>query len=40
VTEAIVQGQPVTVFKPQAPASVALRELWERVIAELMDGES
>lgn len=38
VTEAIVQGQPVTVFRPQAPASVALVELWERVIHELMEG--
>lgn len=40
VTEAIVQGQPVTVFRPQAPASVAIRNLWERVISELMDDES
>ena len=38
VIEAIVQGQPVTVFNPQAPASMALRDLWERVIHELMEG--
>jgi MinD superfamily P-loop ATPase len=40
VTEAIVHGQPVTVFKPKAPASAALRDLWERVLAKLMDGDS
>lgn len=39
VTEAIVQGQPVTVFRPQALASVAIKDLWERVTSELMDGE-
>ena len=40
VTEAIVQGQPVTVFSPQGPASVAIRDLWERVTSELMDDGS
>jgi MinD superfamily P-loop ATPase len=39
VTEAIVQGQPVTVFRPRAPASEALRDLWERVNSELMEGD-
>jgi MinD superfamily P-loop ATPase len=31
VTEAMVQGQPVTFFQPDAPASRALRRVWEMV---------
>ncbi len=31
VTEAMVQGQPVTAYRPEAPASRALMEAWERV---------
>ncbi len=31
VTEAMVQGQPVTAYQPAAPASQALRELWGKV---------
>jgi MinD superfamily P-loop ATPase len=35
VTEAMVQGEPVTAFSPGAPASVALIDAWER-LAEMM----
>jgi MinD superfamily P-loop ATPase len=31
VTEAMVQGQPVTAHKPEAPASQALRDLWQKI---------
>jgi MinD superfamily P-loop ATPase len=31
VTEAMVQGQPVTAYQPEGPMAVALRELWARV---------
>ena len=31
VTEAMVQGQPVTAYQPVAPASQALQNLWEKV---------
>ena len=33
--EAMVQHQPVTVYNPESPASIALREVWNRVIDEL-----
>jgi MinD superfamily P-loop ATPase len=32
VTEAMVQGQTVTAFAPDAPASQAIREIWEKVM--------
>jgi MinD superfamily P-loop ATPase len=35
VTEAMVQAQPVTAFRPDAPASQAIREVWGRVVAAL-----
>jgi MinD superfamily P-loop ATPase len=35
VTEAMVQGQPVSAYQPEAPASRALVEIWGRVIAAL-----
>ena len=35
VTEAMVQGQPVTAYQPQAAASQALREIWQAVTAHL-----
>ena len=35
VTEAIVHGYPVTVFRPNSPASLALRAVWRRVLATL-----
>jgi MinD superfamily P-loop ATPase len=31
VTEAMVQGQPVTAFQPESPASQALRAVWQSV---------
>jgi MinD superfamily P-loop ATPase len=35
VTEAMVQGQPVTAFQPEAPASQALWEIWRKLVAVL-----
>lgn len=35
VTEAMVQGHPVTAFRPASPASRALRDAWKRVLAAL-----
>jgi MinD superfamily P-loop ATPase len=35
VTEAMVQAQPVTVFRPSAPASLAIQSLWARVVDAL-----
>jgi MinD superfamily P-loop ATPase len=35
VTEAMVQGQPVTAYAPDCPASRALRDVWADVIAIL-----
>ncbi len=37
VTEAMVQGQPVTTYRPDSPASRALSEVWQRVAARLTD---
>jgi MinD superfamily P-loop ATPase len=36
VTEAMVQGQTITAFAPEAPASQAIREIWYKVIAVLL----
>ena len=35
VTEAMVNGEPVTAYRPDAPASRAMRAMWERVAARL-----
>jgi MinD superfamily P-loop ATPase len=35
VTRAMVQGQPVTLYAPEAPASQALREVFGKVVALL-----
>jgi len=35
VTHAMVQGQPVTAYKPEALASQALREVWPKVVDAL-----
>jgi MinD superfamily P-loop ATPase len=35
VTEAMVQGQPVTAHQPTAPASLALQDVWQIVAAIL-----
>jgi MinD superfamily P-loop ATPase len=37
VTEAMVQGEPVTAYCLDAPASQALRVIWQRVAARLID---
>jgi MinD superfamily P-loop ATPase len=34
-TAAMIQGQPVTQYQPEAPASQAFRKIWERVVARL-----
>lgn len=40
VTEAMVQGQTVTSFAPESPASQAIREIWVKVTNVLMGGPS
>jgi MinD superfamily P-loop ATPase len=35
VTEAMVQGEPVTAYQPRSPASQALRAIWGNVLEEL-----
>jgi len=35
VTEAMVQGQPVTLYAPDSPASTALRKIWHEVVLKL-----
>ncbi len=37
VTEAMVQGQPVTAYRPTDPASLMLLDTWKKVIALLMN---
>jgi MinD superfamily P-loop ATPase len=37
VTEAMVQGQPVTAFGPDAPASQALAAVWQRMAARISE---
>lgn len=39
VTQAMVQGQPVTLCYPDAPASIALRNTWHEVLFILNGGE-
>ncbi len=35
ITEAMVQGQPVTVYDPLAPASRSLRDIWTALVPQL-----
>jgi MinD superfamily P-loop ATPase len=35
ITEAMVQGQPVTAYRPGSPASLALHEIWQRALESL-----
>lgn len=35
VTESMVQGQPVTAYRPAAPASLALSDIWAEVASKL-----
>jgi len=37
VTEAMVQGEPVTAYRFDAPASQAMRVIWQRVATRLID---
>ena len=37
VTRAMVAGEAVTAFQPEAPSSVAIAEIWERVVASLLE---
>lgn len=37
VTQAMVQGQPVTAFSMEAPASQALRTIWQRLAAKISE---
>jgi len=37
VTQAMVQGQPVTAYQPESPASQALYEIWAKVMDTLGD---
>jgi MinD superfamily P-loop ATPase len=37
VTEAMVQGRPVTAYRPDSPVSQALRMIWARVLAALKE---
>jgi MinD superfamily P-loop ATPase len=37
VATAMVQGEPVTAFRPEAPASEAISAIWERVTASLLE---
>jgi MinD superfamily P-loop ATPase len=37
VASAMVAGEAVTAFQPQAPSSVAIGEIWERVIPSLLE---
>jgi MinD superfamily P-loop ATPase len=39
VTQAMVHGEPVTAYDPNAPASQAIIEIWQRVAARLDDGQ-
>jgi MinD superfamily P-loop ATPase len=38
VPEAMVQGEPVTAFCPDAPASLAISAIWEGTLASLLEG--
>lgn len=37
VTSAMVAGEAITAFQPQAPSSVAIRQVWKRVAASLLE---
>jgi MinD superfamily P-loop ATPase len=39
VTEAMTQGEPVTVYKPSGSAAQALREVWTRTVSVVRDGQ-
>jgi len=35
VTEAMVRGEPVTAYRPDSPASQAIRRVWQTVVSEI-----
>ena len=35
VTRAMIQGLPVTAYRPETPASFALMSIWERVCSSI-----
>jgi MinD superfamily P-loop ATPase len=39
VTTAMVAGEAVTAFHPQAPSSVAISAIWEKVAASLLESK-
>ncbi|MBT3315594.1 MAG: 4Fe-4S binding protein [Anaerolineae bacterium] len=39
VTSAMVEGEPVTAFHPEAPASMAISTIWAEVLESLLEGE-
>jgi MinD superfamily P-loop ATPase len=40
VASAMVQGEPVTAFRPDTPASLAISVIWARVLEALLKGEA
>jgi MinD superfamily P-loop ATPase len=40
IATAMVQGEPVTAFYPNAPASIAISVVWEQVLESLFEGET
>ncbi|MCL4393291.1 MAG: ATP-binding protein [Chloroflexi bacterium] len=38
VTEAMIRGEPVTAYHPEAPASRAIRAIWQRVSTHVIGG--
>ncbi|MBN2388626.1 MAG: ATP-binding protein [Anaerolineales bacterium] len=40
VGAAMMQGQPVTAYRPDSPASRAIAEIWQRLRPALMEGDS
>ena len=37
VTEAMVQGQPVTLYRPDSPASIAMKNIWHEVLSVMKE---
>jgi MinD superfamily P-loop ATPase len=37
VASAMVAGEAVTVFNPQAPSSIAISAIWERIVPALLE---
>jgi MinD superfamily P-loop ATPase len=39
VTQAMVLGEPVTSYRPDCAASVAIQSIWQNISARLLDQE-